>query len=90
MNTKMEDLFTEALDESVPETWSSLSPEQLSKFKTSFYDLIVSDTKDAIIDAWYDQGLDIRGANISKFLEMFNQYFEATNSDINFDPHPER
>ena len=41
MNERINELFGQALDQAVPETWSKLSPEQLSKLKDKFAELIV-------------------------------------------------
>ena len=41
MNERIKELFGKALDEAVPETWTVLNPEQLSRLKTKFAVLIV-------------------------------------------------
>ena len=41
MNTQIERLFAQALDLAVPETWTTLTPEQLARFKDKFAELIV-------------------------------------------------
>jgi hypothetical protein len=41
MNERINELFGQALDESVPETWTTLNPAQLSKLKAKFAELIV-------------------------------------------------
>ena len=41
MNERINELFARALDQAVPETWTTLNPEQLSKLKTKFAELIV-------------------------------------------------
>ena len=41
MNKRIQELFSKALDEAVPETWTVLNPEQLSRLKTKFAELIV-------------------------------------------------
>ena len=41
MNTQIERLFAQALDLAVPETWTTLKPEQLARFKDKFAELIV-------------------------------------------------
>ena len=41
MNKRIQELFGKALDEAVPETWTVLNPEQLSRLKTKFAELIV-------------------------------------------------
>lgn len=41
MNERIEELFGQALDQAVPETWTMLTPVQLSKLKDRFAELIV-------------------------------------------------
>ena len=43
MNERIDELFGKALDEAVPETWTVLNPEQLSRLKTKFAELIVGE-----------------------------------------------
>ena len=50
MNKRIDKLFGKALDAAVPETWTVLNPEQLSRLKTKFAELIV-DQMLAITDA---------------------------------------
>ena len=48
MNQRINELFGQALDQAVPETWSKLSPEQLAKLKDKFADLIVQECIHAV------------------------------------------
>jgi hypothetical protein len=41
MNERINELFGQALDQAVPETWTTLTPAQLSKLKDKFAELIV-------------------------------------------------
>ena len=41
MNERIDKLFGQPLDQAVPETWTSLTPAQLSKLKDKFAELIV-------------------------------------------------
>ena len=41
MNERINELFGHALDQAVPETWTTLNPAQLSKLKEKFAELIV-------------------------------------------------
>ena len=41
MNKRINELFGQALDQAVPETWTTLTPAQLSKLKDKFAELIV-------------------------------------------------
>lgn len=40
-----------------------------------FAELIVNDCKENFAKVWYEQGLDIRGAEIGKFLTRFDEHF---------------
>ena len=48
MNERIRELFGQALDQAVPETWTTLNPTQLSKLKEKFAELIVRDCCDFI------------------------------------------
>ena len=41
MNERIEQLFGQALDQAVPETWATLNPAQLARLKDKFAELIV-------------------------------------------------
>ena len=41
MNERIKELAGQALDQAVPETWSTLTPEQLGRFQEKFAELIV-------------------------------------------------
>jgi len=41
MNERINELFGKALDEAVPETWTTLNPAQLTRLKGKFAELIV-------------------------------------------------
>jgi len=41
MNERINELFGQALDEAVPETWTTLNPAQLLRLKEKFAELIV-------------------------------------------------
>lgn len=43
MNERINELFGQALDQAVPETWTTLTPAQLSKLKEKFAELIVQE-----------------------------------------------
>jgi len=43
MNPRIKDLAGKALDQTVPETWTVLSYEQLEKFQQTFAKLIIED-----------------------------------------------
>ena len=43
MNERINELFGQALDQAVPETWTTLTPAQLSKLKDKFAELIIAE-----------------------------------------------
>jgi hypothetical protein len=49
MNERIEELFGQALDQAVPETWTMLTPVQLSKLKDRFAELIVQECCDVAV-----------------------------------------
>ena len=44
------------------------------KFK-KFAELIVRECAENFTKVWYEQGLDIRGAELDKFLKRFEEHF---------------
>lgn len=46
MNDRINQLFSQALDSAVPETWTRLDWDQLSKFKNEFAELLVKSVAD--------------------------------------------
>ena len=48
MNKRTADLFAQALDEAVPETWTTLNPVQLMRLRDKFAELIIQDCRAAI------------------------------------------
>jgi len=53
MNERIEKLFGQALDQAVPETWTMLTPAQLSKLKEKFAELIVRECSKTVNDTEY-------------------------------------
>ena len=59
MNKRTADLFAQALDEAVPETWTTLNPVQLMRLRDKFAELIVRDCARISIEnegVWTIQG----------------------------------
>lgn len=50
MNLKTKKLFAQALDAAVPETWTTLTPEQLTKFAEKFSELLVRECANIAAD----------------------------------------
>ena len=57
MNERINELAEEALDKSVPETWSTLTHEQLSRFQEKFAALILEDVM-SICEDLGDKSMD--------------------------------
>ena len=74
MNKRIEDLLGQAYDEAVPETWTTLSSEQLGRIYEKFAELLITECKENFAKVWYEQGMDIRGGEIIKFLNRFDEY----------------
>ena len=70
MNERINKLFGQALDEAVPETWTTLDADQLSRLKEKFAELIVGECS-RIADGWVDNDDD--GKNYPS--EMIKQHF---------------
>jgi len=49
MNERIEQLFGQALDQAVPETWATLNPAQLARLKDKFAELIVQECIDCAV-----------------------------------------
>lgn len=49
MNKRIDELFGKALDAAVPETWTTLTPAQLTKLKNKFAELIVKESYQVVI-----------------------------------------
>jgi hypothetical protein len=41
-------------------------------------ELIVGECKENFAKVWYEQGLDVRGAELNKFMLQFNEHFGVT------------
>lgn len=61
--------------DSIPGT-AAVTPsyESIAKAR-KFAELIVKECAENLTKVWYEQGMDIRGAEIGKFLTRFNEHF---------------
>ena len=55
MNKRIADLFAQALDEAVPETWTTLGPVQLMRLRDKFAELIAKDIAKTVFKHLYNQ-----------------------------------
>jgi hypothetical protein len=44
-------------------------------YNEKFAELIVRECKENFAKVWYEQGMDIRGAELDKFLTRFEEHF---------------
>jgi len=56
MNKRIEELFGKALDRAVPETWTSLAPDQLAKVTEEFAKLLIEETLNQVKERAYYTG----------------------------------
>ncbi len=68
MNERIDELFGQALDQSVPETWTTLNPAQLSKLKEKFAELVVEECASIC----YNSGMHDSDAHAQNLLYEFN------------------
>lgn len=50
MTNRVDELWGDALDQTVPETWTTLNPAQLAKLKQRFAELIVRECADVLVE----------------------------------------
>jgi len=65
MNKRIKELFGQAMDQSIPETWTTLTHSQLSILKDKFAELIVRECTEQV---WYTREDGING-NISQVIK---------------------
>jgi len=69
MNERIEKLFGQALDQAVPETWTMLTPAQLSKLKDKFAELIVLEAADVAYNTYWNNPLEVKGAHLKQAIK---------------------
>lgn len=42
-----------------------------------FAELIVQECKENFAKVWYEQGIDVRGAELDKFMKRFEEHFRS-------------
>lgn len=57
MNPQINKLFAQALDSAVPETWTTLTSEQVAKFAEKFAELCYQEGYDAGYDIGYEAAI---------------------------------
>ena len=74
MNERIKELWSQAgghYDTGNQHTWPQYTIDDPKKFA----ELIVQECKENFAKVWYEQGLDIRGAELAKFLTRFEEHF---------------
>lgn len=70
MNTRLDQLWAQALDRAVPETYTTLNPEQIGRVRSMFAELVVRDCVE-IIEGYFDASPEIMGLPLD-ILEHFD------------------
>ena len=65
MNERIDELWGQALDKAVPDTYSSLSWTQVEKIKAVFAELIVKECKTILLDMMDDSNRDFDTLDIA-------------------------
>jgi hypothetical protein len=66
MNKRIRELVEQATDRDF---------DRVTFDKEKLAELIVRECKENFAKVWYEQGLDIRGAELGKFLSRFEEHF---------------
>jgi len=78
MNERIKELYNQAdkfAKENRTQTISGPGNNYFELFHEKFAELIVQECKENFAKVWYEQGLDIRGAELGKFMTRFEQHF---------------
>ena len=72
MNERIKELWNKTCGEIQPEMDGICMTNQRGQ---KFAELIVRECKENFAKVWYEQGMDIRGAELDKFLTRFEEHF---------------
>jgi hypothetical protein len=75
MNERIKQITGQVLDEIVPYTWTTLGYDKIKQIQYRTAELIVRECGENFAKVWYEQGLDIRGAELDKFMKRFDEHF---------------
>ena len=77
MNERINKLFGQAMDQSIPETWTTLTHSQLSILKDKFAELIVKECADLCEHEYnddeydqYDMGMSVKAESIKTAIKQ--------------------
>jgi hypothetical protein len=80
MSKKINELFGQALDKAVPETWTNLTPVQLFKLKEVFAEIIIQECSDVILSLYHKTPLEYAGVLITAESDIAKHFFESDNN----------
>jgi hypothetical protein len=78
MNERLKQLLGQAYDEAVPETWTTLSSEQLGRTYEKFAELIVREMCQVInadCELQYSEGVTTNLGGLNQARELIKQHF---------------
>ena len=75
MNERIRELDKQARIWAMDNTIFPISSHIPSGYTEKFAELIVQECKENFTKVWYEQGLDIRGAELGKFMTRFEEHF---------------
>ena len=77
MNQLIEKIMYQADEVNIPEDDEYFETDFLANMDPRrvnlFAQMIIKECQDTIYNVWYEQGMDIRGAELGKFMGRFNQ-----------------
>ena len=75
MNERIKELLAQAYDQAVPETWTTLSSEQLERVYEKFAELIVRECMDLLEDYTTDVNVGGIQSNVLSADETLQKHF---------------
>ena len=79
MNKRINELFGQALDEVVPETWTTLNMMQAKLLKDKFAELIVNDAVELVRDIMRDEESELSLMAGAEVQARMREYFGVSN-----------
>lgn len=75
MNERIKELAEQAYNEFVSGwSYTNISPI-FSELRDKFAELLIQECIENFSKVWYEQGMDVRGADLGKFLTRFKERF---------------
>ena len=73
MNERIKELWEEATVSTWPRS-GKFTAGEYDYHLEKFAELLIAECKENFAKVWYEQGMDIRGGEIIKFLDRFDEY----------------